>query len=188
MLCPSALRNIPALYNNNLKNAKENLQYSISLTREAKENLTLLCLHAIVEDGKLILPASSTLTIFSDASNSGWGALSGNVKMGGPWTLPESTGHINEFEILAALKGLETRFTPFIHTTSLELRLDNTSAVSFINCLGGCKLATLCSVALRIVTWNKSRKLELHAIFLTGTANILTDIPSRRLLETENYQ
>ena len=47
------------------------------------------------------------ISIYSDASLSGWGALSGDVKTGGPWITADTNRHINELVLLAAFNGLK---------------------------------------------------------------------------------
>ena len=59
-----------------------------------------------------------------------------DVRTGGPWTLSESEAHINYLELLAALKALQC-FTVTLKDSAVELRLDNTTAVSYVNRLGG---------------------------------------------------
>ncbi len=99
------------------------------------------------------------------------GAVCQDIKTGGPWTASEGLLHINHLEMLAALKAFEC-FTTSSFSTSIGLRVDNTSAVSYINRLGGRKSAALCPVALNIASWCESKNLELHAIFLPGVSNV----------------
>lgn len=176
-------RAFQSLYNSNFKLSKGDFQWSFSLDLNPKEDLAWWVSRANLSRGKSITPASPSLTIFSDASNSGWGAVCQDIKTGGPWTVSECLFHINQLEMLAALKALEC-FTASSFSTSIELRVDNTSAVSYINRLGGCRLAALCSVALSIASWCESKDLELHAIFLPGVSNVLADAESRRPLSS----
>ncbi len=76
--------------------------------------------------------------------------------------------HINFLELLAALQC----FTDKLTDTPVELRIDNTSAVSYINRLGGCKSGDLCSISLRIASWCEIRRLSLSAVFVPGVMNI----------------
>ncbi len=62
----------------------------------------------------------------------GWGAVCNGVRTGGPWTSAEEKAHINELEILADLKALEC-FTASSYDLTVELFLDNTTAVSCVN-------------------------------------------------------
>jgi hypothetical protein len=63
------------------------------------------------------------LTIFSDASLSGWGAVMNEVSSKGPWTLGDKNRHINELELLAALNGLKC-FTSQVSNLSVRLDLN----------------------------------------------------------------
>ena len=49
-----------------------------------------------------------SLSLYSDASKEGWGAVCKGDKSGGRWTVTESNCHINEFETLAALFALKS--------------------------------------------------------------------------------
>jgi hypothetical protein len=50
-----------------------------------------------------MLAAGPDLTIYSDASNSGWSGVLNGVSTRGPWTKTDQHRHINELELLAAL-------------------------------------------------------------------------------------
>ena len=52
---------------------------------------------------KWISHGDPLLSLYSDASKEGWGAVRKGDKAGGRWTVTESNCHINEFETLAAL-------------------------------------------------------------------------------------
>jgi hypothetical protein len=100
--------------------------------------------------------------------------------------MDESHCHINKLELLAALKALQG-FTSATSNTSVEIKIDNTTAVSYINKLGGTRSQALCAVALRISEWCELRNLNLQAIFLPGIANFLADAESRRPLESGDW-
>lgn len=74
-------RSIQSTYNSGLKDSNGDYQCSISLNPDAKDDLYWWISHANFADGKRIAPASPSLTIFSDASKSGWGLF---VKMSRP--------------------------------------------------------------------------------------------------------
>jgi hypothetical protein len=105
----------------------------------------------------------------------------------GPWTKEERKEHINFLELLAALKALQC-FTATARDTTIELRMDNTSAVSYVNRMGGCKSANLCSIALEISKWCECRNLSLCAVFVPGVTNILADAESRRPLSSGDWK
>ena len=57
-------------------------------------------------------------------------------KTGGRWTVTESNCHINELETLAAFFALEL-FCPSMTNCHINIYIDNTTAVSYINAMGG---------------------------------------------------
>lgn len=59
-----------------------------------------------------------------------------DVKTVGPYALSERSEHISYQELLVALKALKC-FTATLKDSAVDLRLDNTSKVSYINRLGG---------------------------------------------------
>ena len=77
-------------------------------------------------------------------------AVCQEVKTGGPWSQDERLIHINELELVAALYGLNC-FTDSSRDTSVELRIDNTSAVSYINKLGGVNPPRFVQLPLRLL-------------------------------------
>ncbi len=66
-------RALQALYNSELKLAGGNLQRKIILTPDARDDLSWWTSRADFQSGKSILSSSPSLTIFTDASLSGWG-------------------------------------------------------------------------------------------------------------------
>ncbi len=58
-------------------------------------------------NGKGLTVLSPDITIFSDASLSGWGAVMNSVSAKGPWPLEDQGKHINELELLAAFFALK---------------------------------------------------------------------------------
>ena len=76
------------------------------------------------------------ITIESDASLRGWGASCNGSDTGGPWTKEEQTHHINYLELLAAFLAMKS-FLPSQGPMSVLLRMDNVTAIAFINRMGG---------------------------------------------------
>ena len=89
--------------------------------------------------------------------------------------------HINELELIAAFNSLRS-FAASSVNCSVELKLDNTTAVSYINRQSGCKSQDLCAVALKMAEWCETRSIGLHAVYLPGTLNFIADRESRRAL------
>ena len=136
-----------------------------------------------------MLPSRPDVRLSSDASRTGWGAVCLDVRTGGPWTFSELALYINALELLAALKALVVKsFTSSLHDCSVEIQIDNTTAVSYINKLGGCKSKPLCDISLRIATWCEERNLFLFAIFVPGVLNTLADAESRRPVSSGDWK
>ena len=73
---------------------------------------------------------NSDITITTDASNLGWGAVCNGTKTGGPWGNDEADFHINYLEMKAVLLGLKSLCN---NTTGTHVRVqsDNTTTVSY---------------------------------------------------------
>ena len=77
------------------------------------------------------------MIIFSDAAKTGgWGAACGGKTTGGVWSAEEDGLDINMQELLAAELAILT-FTKERKPKSIHLRIDNTTALSYLVKMGG---------------------------------------------------
>lgn len=86
------------------------------------------------------------IEIYSDASLTGWGVVCNKTKLNGWWNNDQRKHHINYLELLAAFYGLKC-FAEKLHSTNILLRIDNTTAISYINKMGSIqypKLSKFC--------------------------------------------
>ena len=128
-----------------------------------------------------VVPPAPSVTIESDASNKGWGAvLKGHTQTGGVWTAEEATHHINYLELLAAFLAIKA-FGKGWRDTAVLLRMDNITAVSYVNHKGGTTSQVLCNFAIKMWTWCTSRNIILTAEHLPGHLNVTADQESLRL-------
>ena len=74
--------------------------------------------------------------ITSDASKMGWGATFGNLSTNGRWSKQESDLHINVLELKATFLVIQA-FLKSQSNLAVKLRLDNTTAVTYVNNQGG---------------------------------------------------
>lgn len=82
------------------------------------------------------------MIIQTDASSLGWvggGAVYGDQEVGRRWTTLESTSHINILELQAAFFALKS-FCKETTKGHVQLQIDNTTAVAYINNMGGFKI------------------------------------------------
>ena len=111
---------------------------------------------------KQMLEAPPSITIASDASNLGWGAVGNGQHAGGPWTAAEKEHHINWKELAAVFLGLKALVRDTSSCT-IWLEVDNTTAVAYLNHPGGTHSRVLCDLAIQVWQWAAARQLNLIA-------------------------
>ena len=78
------------------------------------------------------------IEIRTDASKKGWGAYLEGDTTQGLWTSSESELHINELELKAIYFSLKA-FTERLKDKHIKILCDNSTAVTYINAMGGTK-------------------------------------------------
>ena len=114
----------------------------------------------------------------SDTSTRGWGEMSEGVRKGGPWSPEEKQWHINCLEALAAFHTVKC-FVRDRRSVTVLLRLDNISAVSYVNKLGVTVSHTLSDIVKGVWLWCINRDIILTAEHLPGVMNTVADEESR---------
>ena len=136
---------------------------------------------AIPENLKKASPISIAppqMTIWSDASTTGWGGVcSQGHTVWGTWSSTETTCHINALECLAVLYCLQT-LKPSPNCTIL-IRTDNSVVVSLINNQGSNKSSYLNKVLQRILNLCDQNQWNLIARHIPGHLNSWADSLSR---------
>lgn len=120
------------------------------------------------------------LEIYSDASLSGWGVSCSGQTASGQWSTEEQNEHINYLELTAAFFGLKI-FAANLSNCEILLRIDNTTAISYINRLGGIQFPHLNSVSRNIWQWCEVRGLYIFASYISSKENTVADAESRRV-------
>ena len=134
----------------------------------------------------LSLPPFS-LEIFSDASLTGWGASRGPLTARGQWTPEERSLHINALELLAALFSLRS-FTRDLSNANILLRVDNTTAIAYINRMGGTHSGQLNSITRAIWQYCEESQLWVVASYIRSAENVVADAESRELNPETEYE
>ena len=132
-----------------------------------------------------ILP-DPVATIFTDASEKGWGAHMGDITAEGQWTQSLPSFHINRLELEAVFQALST-MQHSIPKGPLLIRSDNSTVVALINKQGGTHAPALSQRAEEILLWAQDKKWSLAASHIAGSANIMADLLSRpdKIIQTE---
>jgi hypothetical protein len=127
-----------------------------------------------------------TTTLTTDASLTGWGAIWEDQEIHGDWENDER--RIDELELRAVLQAIET-FPILQAGQRVLLRCDNTTAVAYVNNMGG-RIFRLNRVARRI--WEKLEKTQsfMTAVYIPTDENpadaLTRGVTSRkRMLDTE---
>jgi hypothetical protein len=91
----------------------------------------------------------------------------------GMWSIQERDAHINLLELMGGAFA--------VRTFAKRLRMDNCTAVSYINHLGGTRSLTLTEHAKDLWTWCLQRGIMLSAECLPGSLNTAADTEFRTL-------
>ena len=109
-----------------------------------------------------------------------WGAVSGSLSASGRWSQSESEHHINYLELLASFHALQC-FVSNLRSIHVRLAVDNSTAVAYINNMGGVRSPLLDSLSRSIWEWCKLRDIFISAQHIPGKVNIQADTLSREI-------
>ena len=175
---------------------ESNYDKVVTLPNYARQELTWWCENIECNNGRDISQILGTedcdVELFTDASNTGWGALaalvvSGTVmsKVAGHWSFSECSFHINWKELKAVQLGLHSFAAQLADAAPgwIKVNSDNTTAIAYINHYGGCHSALLDSLSREIWDWCISKNISLKAVHIPGLDNTMADKLSRELSE-----
>ena len=170
-----------------LEEGSQSYETHVTLSPEGREELTWWDNHMSRWNGKSLVKTEIDIVIDSDASLMGWGATSSQQRTGGPWSAEESKMHINCLELLAATLTVKT-FVKNLTQMSVLLRIDNTTAVAYINNMGGTVSAKLVALARSLWMWCLERNIHITAQYLPGVQNTIADEKSRTIVDRFNWK
>ena len=116
--------------------------------------------------------------IFCDSSKIGWGAHLDSILIGGRWLKKEASSHINFLELKAAFLAFQA-LVPSVKGPNVCFGIDNRTAISHINKLGGTQSQKLSNLAIELWNYALNRNLIISAIHVPGKLNVLADQKSR---------
>lgn len=169
-------RNLEFEKDSALKVHKGNFDAMMDVTNSMKQDL-LWWVHNAPSQSKPIIQRNPDITLTSDASNLGWGGTCESDRFGGRWNEIEMVQHINYLELLGAflvMQACENRITG----SHVLIRLDNTTAIAYINNMGG-KIKHLNKLAKEIWDWCLCRNVWVSASHISGKQNTEADYESR---------
>ena len=165
----------------------QSYETKITLSLEALKELRWWVDNIRGWNGKAIMTPSPDMTIDTDASLSGWGAVWKHQKIGGVWTPEEANLHINVLELTGALFAVRA-FAKDKQNAHVHLRMDNVSAVTYIQKMGGTRSSRLLEVAGTLWDFCLQRNILLSAEYLPGSLNGQADWESRHSSDTSDWQ
>ncbi|CAG2208129.1 unnamed protein product [Mytilus edulis] len=130
--------------------------------------------------GQLLSSPVPNQTLFTDASNLGWGAYLEGLSVSGVWTPDLLKEHINILEMKAVLLEL-SHFQSLLQNKSLVLATDNTTVVAYLRNQGGTHCYELYLLAREILLLCNHLHLQIVVRHVPGKLNVLADALSRTL-------
>nr|CAH0112881.1 unnamed protein product [Daphnia galeata] len=151
-LCPGTLSPLQRLYIYHSKSFNYDLSRYVALLSSARDDIRWWLENLSSFNGLCFLKRDPDLIIYLDASLHGWGFACDGVCSRGPWAGSDRLRYINELEFLAAFYALKSLTA---QSTNLEINLilDNSTAVSYVNKHGGTRSRALCDISSSIVSW-----------------------------------
>ena len=135
---------------------------------------------------KSIVKSNPSYIIKSDASKLGWGAVLDSQAIGGRWTGSESSSHINYLELLAAFFALKA-FCLNRQRCTAQVDLDKSTAVTYINNMGGTKSLALNDLTRQLWEWSIEHSIWISAVHIADTSNEHADKKSRIFHDRHEY-
>ena len=115
---------------------------------------------------------------WQDASEQGWGATDGNTAIVGRWSSLERN-HINVLELKAILLALKSYFRHDCNVKHVHILTDNSTALAYINNMGGMHSVNCNDIAKRIWEFAKNRDFWISSSYIPGVENTMADKMSR---------
>ena len=97
-------------------------------------------------NGRYLIQPQNFLTIMTDASKKGWGAVCQGITTRGEWNLHEQQLHINVLEIKTVKLAL-LAYRKHFQMKAIYFQIDNTTALSYLVKMGETKNKYLLELA-----------------------------------------
>ena len=148
------------------------------LSQAAKAEIRWWLAHLEAFNGKAILSPNPEMVIETDASKEGWRAHYNGMSIGGHWSMAEKALHINALELKAGIFAVKD-FAKQKQNINVLLKMDNRSAVAYVNRMGGTRSEILTDLAKEMWEWALQQNIHIMAIHVPGMTNLRADFASR---------
>ena len=163
------------------------LRAPVVLNQEAIEELQWWAENLMAWNGRALAQPDPSIIIESDTSREGLGAQCNGLSAGCLWSQSEQFLHINCLELLAgsfAIKCLAKEKTN-IH---IQLFMDNVTALTFFNKMGGTKYRVLASLSHDLWQWCLQWQITVSTTHILGILNVNADRESRSHLDSSDWK
>ena len=109
------------------------------------------------------------------------------MSTGGLWSQSEQFLHINCLELLAGSFAIKC-FAKDKTNIHIQLLMDNVTALTFINKMGGTKSRVLASLSRDLWQWCLQRQITVSATHIPGILNVNADRESRSHLDSSDWK
>ena len=168
-----------------LREEKGNFEARMQLSEVSREEI-IWWIENIGKSGRRITWGDPDITVFTDASNEGWGAHVEETTAGGRWSEQEADYHINVLELKAIQFGLESLCK--VEDTHIKIMTDNTTALAYVQHQGGTHSQECDIVARAIWKWAEDRSNWLTIAHIPGVQNVLADFKSRHFADNLEWE
>lgn len=155
-----------------------NFDNFVSLSETCKQDLRWW-LEEGIHSRKPISHGNPDVIIHTDSSSYAWGAVRDDSFTQGMWSQTEKNLHINVLEIKGAMLGIQALCKDLSHC-HIQVQIDNTTAVAYINNMGGTHSAQCNDITRELLFWCKQRDIWLSSCHIAGKDNVRADYCSRK--------
>ena len=168
-----------------LRIARGDFNAKMTLSEEGRREV-IWWLQNVRLSGRPIREQDPEWTLFTDASNEGWGAHLGERTAGGRWTDKEKEKHINVLELKAILFGLKALCE--VSKCHIRIMTDNMTALAYVKHHGGVRSEGCNREAQDIWSWAEEREVWLSIAHIPGVDNVMADFKSRNFEDNLEWE
>lgn len=169
-----------------LQCAQGNFDSCMKITEGMRTDLQWWLENTSTQVRRIFRPGTD-IDIYTDASNTGWGGHVNAQSISGTWSLAERLLHINVLELKAILLVLQG-FTPLLSGKHIKVYCDNTTAMTYVNEMGGTKSLTCNDIAIQIWDWCLTSNAWITCSHIPGKENTLADMASRLVNDRHEWK
>jgi len=155
------------------------LSDTITLSPKAKDNLDWWITQFSSWNGLSWIQTPTQLDVYTDASTSGWGIVINDEWWSGQWSEADKDQHINWLELQTIFKAVKL---PQVQGKMINLMVDNTTTIAYVNRFGGTRSPALMELAERIWQHCLQTGTRLRTTYVPSPFNP-ADAPSRQMVQ-----